>query len=272
MNAYSWVLCEEIREDNAMKKIAIYGKGGIGKSTTTSNLTAALAKQGSVVMQIGCDPKADSTIMLMHGEEVQTILSLMSEKNKERNGSLAPELFEMVHQGYLGVLCAECGGPSPGVGCAGRGIITAFEALSTSRAYDIYHPDFVFYDVLGDVVCGGFAMPLRKGYAEEVYIVTSGEKMALYAARNIAQAIKEVGSTNSAVLCGIIQNSRGIENEDAIIDELAAEIGTSVVARIPRDPVVQRCESQNKTVIEGEPDSVYAQVIEKLASELIRRK
>jgi nitrogenase iron protein NifH len=259
------------RENNAMKKIAIYGKGGIGKSTTTSNLAAALAKQGSVVMQIGCDPKADSTIMLMHGRQVQTILHLMSEKSRDPESAL-PDLGEMVHQGYLGVLCAECGGPSPGVGCAGRGIIAAFEALSACHAYDIYSPDFVLYDVLGDVVCGGFAMPLRKGYAEEVYIVTSGEKMALYAARNIAQAIKAVGSTNSAVLSGIIQNSRGIENEDTIIDELAAEIETTVIARIPRDPVVQRCETQNKTVIEGEPDSVYAQVIEQLAAEIIRRK
>ncbi|MDR2855837.1 MAG: P-loop NTPase [Methanomicrobiales archaeon] len=254
-----------------MKKIAIYGKGGIGKSTTTSNLAAALAKQGLVVMQIGCDPKADSTIMLMHGRPVHTILHLMSEKNRNQE-SAAPDLDKMVHQGYGGVLCAECGGPSPGVGCAGRGIITAFEALSASHAYDIYRPDFVLYDVLGDVVCGGFAMPLRKGYAEEVYIVTSGEKMALYAARNIALAIKEVGSTNSAVLSGIIQNSRGIENEDTIIDELAAEIETTVIARVPRDPVVQRCEAKNKTVIEGEPDSAYAQVIEQLAREIISMK
>ena len=252
-----------------MKKIAIYGKGGIGKSTTTSNLAAALAKQGSMVMQIGCDPKADSTIMLMHGEPVQTILHLMSEKNRDRENA-PPNLEEMVHHGYGGVLCAECGGPSPGVGCAGRGIITAFEALSAGHAYDTYSPDFVLYDVLGDVVCGGFAMPLRKGYAEEVYIVTSGEKMSLYAARNIALAIKEVGS--SVVLSGIIQNSRGIENEDTIIDELAAEIETTVVARIPRDPVVQRCEAENKTAIEGEPDSAYGKVIEQLAAEIIKRK
>jgi nitrogenase iron protein NifH len=253
-----------------MKKIAIYGKGGIGKSTTTSNLAAALAKQGSAVMQVGCDPKADSTLMLMHGEPVQTILHLMSKKNRDRE-STYPDLEEMVHLGYGGVLCAECGGPSPGVGCAGRGIITAFEALSACHAYDIYRPDFVLYDVLGDVVCGGFAMPLRKGYAEEVYIITSGEKMALYAARNIAIAIREVGSTNSAVLCGIIQNSRGIENEDAIIDDIAAEIQTTVVARLPRDPVVQRCEEKNMTVIEGEADSAYAQVTWQLAREIINR-
>ena len=258
------------QEQDVMKKIAIYGKGGIGKSTTTSNLAAALAKQGSVVMQIGCDPKADSTIMLMHGEQVQTILSLISEMNQDRDRASLPELSEMVHLGCFGVLCAECGGPSPGVGCAGRGIITAFEALLASHAYDIYHPDFVLYDVLGDVVCGGFAMPLRKGYAEEVYIVTSGEKMSLYAARNIALAIESVGNKN-CVLAGIIQNSRGILNEDAIIDDIASEIGTKVIARIPRDPVVQICEAQNQTVIEGDPSSLYAQMIQGLAAEIMLR-
>jgi nitrogenase iron protein NifH len=177
----------------------------------------------------------------------------------------------MVHQGYQGVLCAECGGPTPGIGCAGRGIITAFETLAAHNAYEVYKPDFVLYDVLGDVVCGGFAMPLRKGYAEEVYIVTSGEKMSLYAARNIAQAIKQVGESGTAKLSGIIQNSRGMDNEPAIVDELAAEIETEVIARVPRDPVVQNCEAQNQTVIEGAPDSAYAAVIYSLAM-LISKK
>lgn len=153
-----------------MRKIAIYGKGGIGKSTTTSNLSAALAEQGYRVMQIGCDPKADSTSMLMGGKEIPTILDVLREKKASIN------LDDVVFTGFGGVLCAGSGGPTPGVGCAGRGIIAAFETLESLKAFEVYQPDMVFYDVLGDVVCGGFAMPLRKGYAKEIYIITSGEK------------------------------------------------------------------------------------------------
>ena len=167
-----------------MNKLAIYGKGGIGKSTTVSNVAAALAEKGCKVMQIGCDPKADSTITLRHGQRLTTVLELV------RDGNLSPKLEDMVLEGYGGVLCVEAGGPTPGLGCAGRGIIAALEKLEAAGAYEVYRPDVVLYDVLGDVVCGGFTMPMRSGYADAVYILTSGENMAIHAAANIASAVE----------------------------------------------------------------------------------
>jgi len=235
-----------------LKKIAIYGKGGIGKSTTAANLSAALAEQGNRVMQIGCDPKADSTCLLMNGKSVPTILDTL------RTKASSVVLEDMVYPGFAGVLCAECGGPTPGVGCAGRGIIASFEKLEALKAYEKYRPDVILYDVLGDVVCGGFAMPLRKGYADEIYIVTSGEKMSLFAARNIAQAVAQFKGRGYAQLKGIILNARGIANESEIVRRAAAELETSVVAEIPRDPTIQACEEKNKTVIEGAPASSLA--------------
>ncbi|MDR2259315.1 MAG: AAA family ATPase, partial [Treponema sp.] len=175
-----------------MKKIAVYGKGGIGKSTTVSNLSAALSLEGFTVMQIGCDPKADSTKNLTGGRSVRTVLDLLREKKD------AVQLEDLVSPGFNGILCVEAGGPTPGIGCAGRGIIAAFEKLEELRAYEIYKPDIVLYDVLGDVVCGGFAMPMREGYADEVLIVSSGEMMSLYAAHNIAQAIKNFAGRSYA--------------------------------------------------------------------------
>ena len=166
-----------------MKKIAVYGKGGIGKSTVVSNMSAALAAKGYTVMQIGCDPKSDSTRNLTGGERIATVLETMRDK-----GDVTLE--DIVVKSSTGVYCVESGGPIPGVGCAGRGIITAFEKLEELDAYEIYKPDVIFYDVLGDVVCGGFAMPIRGGYADDVCIVTSGEMMSLYAATNISHAVK----------------------------------------------------------------------------------
>jgi nitrogenase iron protein NifH len=242
-----------------VKKIAVYGKGGIGKSTTTCNLSAALSVAGYTVMQIGCDPKADSTKNLMAGRVVPTVLERIKQKRAELT------LEDIVYRGYNGVLCVEAGGPTPGVGCAGRGIITAFEKLEELKAFEVYRPDFVLYDVLGDVVCGGFAMPLRGGYAEDVYIVTSGEMMSLYAATNIAHAISQFSTRGYARLSGLILNAKGVENEAQLVAKAAQEMNTRVVQYVPRHPAVQRAENQGLTVIEAAPESEMSQVYMELA-------
>lgn len=234
-----------------MKKIAIYGKGGIGKSTTVSNVAAAIASMGLTVLQIGCDPKADSTRNLTGGKNIPTVLDTLRE-----NGDAA--LSDLVVHSTSGVLCVESGGPVPGVGCAGRGIITAFEKLEELDAYEVYKPDVVLYDVLGDVVCGGFAMPIRGGYADEVCIVTSGEMMSLYAASNIANAVNSFGKRGYASLRGLIQNSKNIAGESELVDKAAAEIGATVLYRLPRDPAVQEAEDAGKTVVEALPNSDMA--------------
>lgn len=240
-----------------MKKIAVYGKGGIGKSTTVSNLSAALASKGIKVMQIGCDPKADSTRNLTKGIKIPTVLDILREKDKV-------ELKDIVMEGDLGVLCMEAGGPVPGVGCAGRGIITAFEKLEELNAYEIYQPDIVIYDVLGDVVCGGFAMPIRGGYAEEVCIVTSGEMMSLYAASNIAHAVKSFGKRGYASLKGLILNAKNIEKEEELVRNAAKEIETDIIYKIERNPLVQRAEEKGKTVVSAFPESDMALEYKKL--------
>lgn len=247
-----------------MVKIAIYGKGGIGKSTTTSNLSAAFSRMGYRVMQIGCDPKSDSTKNLMGGEKVPTVLDQIREK-----GSDNIELEDIVFEGFNGVYCVEAGGPTPGIGCAGRGIITAFEKLEELGAYEVYQPDIVLYDVLGDVVCGGFAMPIRGGYADYVFIVTSGEMMAMFAATNIAHAIRNFGKRGYAKLAGFIQNSRKVENEDELVEMVARENETQVIKIIPRDGAVQIAENDGMTVIEALPDSEMAEEYKDLAARVL---
>ncbi|MDO5734038.1 MAG: nitrogenase iron protein NifH [Eubacteriales bacterium] len=228
-----------------MKKIAIYGKGGIGKSTTSSNLSAALASLGHSVMQIGCDPKADSTKNLMHGERIPTVLDQIVAKGRDLS------LDDLVFKSPTGVLCVEAGGPAPGVGCAGRGIISAFEKLEELKAYEIYKPDVIIYDVLGDVVCGGFAMPIRGGYAREVYIVSSGEMMSLYAAHNISRAINNFKKRGYARLSGLILNAKNIENEEQLVRQALPEIGTDLVKIVPRSPEIQTAEAKGMTVFEA---------------------
>ena len=245
-----------------MKRIAIYGKGGIGKSTTVCNIAAAMAQQGLRVLQLGCDPKADSTSAHLDGVQQVTILDTVRTKGDNF------ELTEIIREGKDGVLCAECGGPIPGSGCAGRGIVTAFDTLTAHNAYEIYKPDVVLYDVLGDVVCGGFAMPLRNGYARDVFIVTSGEKMALYAAANIAMAIGNFKGRNYARLTGLIQNSRNVKDETQLVAEMAEELSVPVAQIIPRDGLVQLAEEQNSTVVSAFPDSELAQTYHHLARTL----
>ena len=246
-----------------MIKIAVYGKGGIGKSTTVSNVAVALAEKGLKVMQIGCDPKADSTITLRHGEAVPTVLDLFREKKQDL------KLEDMVRTGYQGVICVEAGGPTPGLGCAGRGIITALEKLKETGAYEVYQPDVVLYDVLGDVVCGGFAMPIRGGYAKDVYVVSSGEMMSLYAANNIASAIRNFGKRGYAQLRGLILNAKNIENEREIVAKAVEEIGTQVVCYVPRSPEIQEAENRGGTVFEFLTNSVMQGVYNELADRIL---
>lgn len=247
----------------SIRKIAIYGKGGIGKSTTTSNLSAALANKGYKVMQIGCDPKADSTKNLMGGKRIPTVLEQIKKKGEELT------LTDIVFEGYGGVLCVESGGPTPGVGCAGRGIISAFEKLEELQAFETYKPDIVIYDVLGDVVCGGFAMPIRGGYAKDVYVVSSGEMMSLYAANNISAAIRNFGKRGYAQLRGLILNAKNIENEVEIVQEALKEIGTDLLHYVPRSQEIQIAENQGGTVFEFLTDSKMQEVYNELADKII---
>ena len=231
-----------------MIKLAIYGKGGIGKSTVTGNLAAAFAVQGKRVIQIGCDPKADSTINLLGGTPVRPVMEYLRQFDHE------PETIEEIsREGFGHVLCIETGGPTPGLGCAGRGILTTFSLLENLGLFEKYRPDVVLYDVLGDVVCGGFAAPIREGYAEQVLIVTSGEKMALYAANNINEAVRNFADRNYAHVRGVILNRRNVPDEREKVRAFADGAGLPIVADIPRSDEILRFEDQGKTVIEGDP-------------------
>lgn len=245
-----------------LRQIAIYGKGGIGKSTTTQNLTAGLCEHGKKVMVVGCDPKADSTRLLLGGLAQKTVLDTIRDEGEDI------ELDRIMRTGFGGTRCVESGGPEPGVGCAGRGIITSINMLESLGAYtdDL---DYVFYDVLGDVVCGGFAMPIREGKAKEIYIVASGEMMALYAANNIAKGIRRYAKTGGVRLGGIICNSRLVDRERDLLRAFAEELGTQLLYFVPRDNIVQRAEINKKTVIEYKPDSNQAQEYRNLAQAVI---
>lgn len=245
-----------------MLKIAIYGKGGIGKSTTASNLAAAFSKTGLTVLQIGCDPKADSTKNLLSGKKIDSVLDVIK---SGKNYSIE----DLVHIGYNGVLCVEAGGPTPGQGCAGRGIITAFDKLEELGVYEKYKPDIVLYDVLGDVVCGGFAMPIRGGYADNVFIVTSGEMMSLYAATNIVTAIENFAKRGYAKFSGLILNKRNIENELEVAQKAAKEMNGEIICVIERDNLIQVSENQGKTVVELFPESNISKVYENLARKVL---
>jgi nitrogenase iron protein NifH len=243
-----------------MRKVAIYGKGGIGKSTTTQNTVAGLVEMGKKVMVVGCDPKADSTRLLLGGLAQRSVLDTLREEGED------VELADIRSTGFCNSLCVESGGPEPGVGCAGRGIITSINMLEQLGAYDDDQAlDYVFYDVLGDVVCGGFAMPIREGKAEEIYIVCSGEMMAMYAANNICKGIQKFAENGVVRLGGLICNSRKVDNEREMIEQFAKRLGTQMIHFVPRENDVQRAEIQRKTVIEWNPQCAQSDEYRTLA-------
>jgi nitrogenase iron protein NifH len=242
----------------AIKQIAIYGKGGIGKSTTTSNLSAALSDMGYKVMQFGCDPKADSTNTLRDGTYIPTVLDLLREKGKV-------DAHDAIFEGYNGIYCVEAGGPAPGVGCAGRGIITAVQLLKQQKVFEELELDYVIYDVLGDVVCGGFAVPIREGIAQHVFTVSSSDFMAIYAANNLFKGIQKYSNSGGALLGGIIANSISSGYQRSIVDDFVARTKTQVMQYVPRSITVTQSELSGKTTIEGAPDSEQAEVYRELA-------
>ena len=254
-----------------MRQIAFYGKGGVGKSTVGSNIAAALAEHGLVVMLIGCDPKHDCTRNLRGEVEIPTILDTSRDKGIEQLGldgvvkGNKIRLDEVIYKGYRGVYCAECGGPRPGVGCAGRGVIVAIELLKRLNAFEELKPDMVIYDVPGDVVCGGFAMPLRRGLADEVYIVTSADYLALYAANNICKGISEFATKGGSPLGGIVYNIRGMLDDDAVVHDFAEKVGSHVIGHIPNAHQIAEAEIEGNTVIEYAPNSGVADLFRELA-------
>ncbi|MBC1239296.1 nitrogenase iron protein [Nostoc sp. 2RC] len=252
--------------DEKIRQIAFYGKGGIGKSTTSQNTLAAMAEVGQRILIVGCDPKADSTRLILHTKAQTTVLHLAAERGAVED----LELDEVVLEGFRGIRCVESGGPEPGVGCAGRGIITAINFLEENGAYS--GVDFVSYDVLGDVVCGGFAMPIREGKAQEIYIVTSGEMMAMFAANNIARGVLKYAHTGGVRLGGLICNSRKTDREDELISTLAARLSTQMIHFVPRDNIVQHAELRRMTVNEYAPDSNQANEYRTLADKIINNR
>ena len=244
-----------------IKQIAIYGKGGIGKSTTTSNISAALSVAGYKVMQFGCDPKSDSTNTLRGGNYIPTVLDTLREKNTVK-------AHEVIFQGFNGIYCVEAGGPAPGVGCAGRGIITAVQLFKQQNIFEELDLDYVIYDVLGDVVCGGFAVPIREGIAEHVFTVSSADFMAVYAANNLFKGIHKYSNSGGALLGGVIANSINQPYAKDIIDDFVKQTNTQVVEYVPRSVTVTQSELQGKTTIEAAPDSKQAQVYKSLAAKI----
>ncbi|MDR2362873.1 MAG: AAA family ATPase [Spirochaetaceae bacterium] len=246
----------------AIKQIAIYGKGGIGKSTTTSNLSAALSELGLKVMQFGCDPKSDSTNTLRGGKYIPTVLDTLREKT-------VVKAHEVIFPGFNGIYCVEAGGPAPGVGCAGRGIITAVELFKHQKIFEELELDVVIYDVLGDVVCGGFAVPIREGIAEHVFTVSSSDFMSIYASNNLFKGISKYSNSGGALLGGVIANSMGTPYSREIIDDFVAKTHTQVMEYIPRSITVTQSELQGKTTIEAAPLSLQAGIYRSLAAKIV---
>jgi len=254
-----------------MKQIAIYGKGGIGKSTIASNISAALNERGVNVMQVGCDPKRDSTRILAGGHLIPAVLEIYRDKLRHGQDAHAISLDDVVFKTRSGIYCVEAGGPEPGIGCAGRGVLTALQILKDLKAFETYAIDVAIYDVLGDVVCGGFAMPIREGFASEIYLVCSGGFMSIYAANNIARAVQRLARRGDTGLSGIICNSNGDEAlERAVVPAFAERLGSAFVEFVPRSPVIQACELEGRAVVEHAPESEEAAIFRDLARKVMK--
>lgn len=264
--------------ENGLRQIAFYGKGGIGKSTISSNIAAAYADMGLKTMVVGCDPKADCTRNLRGDADLPTVLDVLREKGVsklgigELVGGKQIELEEIVYKGFKGVLCVEAGGPEPAVGCAGRGVIVVVDLLKRLGIYSDLGLDVIIYDVLGDIVCGGFGMPLRNGLADDVYVVTSADYMAVYAANNICKGIQRHADRGGSPLGGIIYNVRGAIDDRELVEEFAHSVGTNVVGAIPSDPMIMENEIYGKTAIEHKPDSEIAGVFREAAMQIYKNR
>ncbi|QWT45557.1 nitrogenase iron protein [Azospira inquinata] len=250
----------------SLRQIAFYGKGGIGKSTTSQNTLAALSEMGQKILIVGCDPKADSTRLILHAKAQDTVLSLAADAGAVED----LELEDVLKVGFGNIKCVESGGPEPGVGCAGRGVITAINFLEENGAYE--DVDYVSYDVLGDVVCGGFAMPIRENKAQEIYIVMSGEMMAMYAANNISKGILKYANAGGVRLGGLICNERKTDKEYELADALAHKLGTKLIHFVPRNNVVQHAELRRMTVVEYDPTCSQAAEYRTLAQKVHANK
>ncbi|MDY6912117.1 MAG: ArsA-related P-loop ATPase [Chloroflexota bacterium] len=254
-----------------MRTVAIYGKGGIGKSVISANLSASLAELGETVLQVGCDPKHDS-IATLCGQLKPTINDLARET--ERFGRIKrKDLESRLFTGFNGVLGCEAGGPPPAQGCAGKGVTLALELLNDHKVPERHGITFMIYDILGDSVCGGFFRPVREGFAREVYVVGCGEFLTLYMVNNILRALRIVHDSGAEVMAaGIIDNMRGVPNEAAIVDDFGKLVGVPVIHHVPRDKIVQQAEFQGKTVMEAFPESNQANEYRTLAKKVLENE
>ena len=251
------------------RKIAIYGKGGIGKSTIASNLSVVMSEMGERVMQVGCDPKRDSVALLTH-RRIPTILEVIDSGGTTDHEFTIEDLDEAIVRGYRGVLCAESGGPRPGAGCAGQGVMVALESLEKLQVFQRYDISLALFDILGDAICGGFAQPMRGGFCREIYVVANGEPLSLLATNNMLKAVKRLAGEGYGIgVAGIVNNQRGVPNEKEIVETFALRVGVPVAAHVPHSATVQSAEAQGKTVIEAEPQSDQAAVYRQLAQNML---